>query len=250
MRSEGVRAVVSIALVGAGSVAVQRFRYPGGWDYAFSPQYGPERRVLAQARDRFRKLKQDRESRLQEAQEGAFLARSAHEQRLAFGEERLRDLLSPVRGGLVEELGEMALCERALLIGNEEFPLEGLRADYEWSPTGRYRICVMPRGGGTRHISFSRDEYAEGAVRAFAERVTTAGATHAQDLAGRHERSTRVWADLVQTRADTAAVDEAERQVDEVAKANRHDPELADAQSDLEEARHRWYELTGHWPGS
>jgi hypothetical protein len=121
-----VRVLVVLAVAAAAYIGWRRSRYPGGWDYAFSPDHADARDDLDRARRQAGAL--DRESRKERNAAHAQLDRAQfrHRERVRAIERRIAALRRPGRGPLVGELGEVTLHEHSVLADGQDIPLAGL----------------------------------------------------------------------------------------------------------------------------
>ncbi|MHC6630304.1 hypothetical protein ACYTFC_30090 [Streptomyces globosus] len=109
----GLRGLIVIAI----SVGWRRYRYPGGWGFAFSPAYAAERTGLARAR---------RELAWRAVRDWG--RRTALEVRLDSARAALREAEDPGSGPIEGELGCLVVRRHTLAAGDDLIvPLGGLR---------------------------------------------------------------------------------------------------------------------------
>lgn len=217
-------------------------RYPGGWSFAFHEQYRADREALADAYREVRRLKgADRQEMGK--------VRKAYRDRISQAETALRQLRTPPRGARVAELGRIVLHENAVLVGDDEVPLAGLRVRFDLARSARVSYVYLTQADGHEHMeSFEEAQFAEEQVRAFSVRVQNAAAT-AQRLQGLREKDIgKLEAELSRARADTEPVEAARERLEQTRARQGADPRLPKARAALDDARDAWQQLAGRRP--
>lgn len=242
-----LRVLVLAAAVAAGYAGWRRYRYPGRWVHAFGREHAEARDDLAGARRHAAAL--ERESRRERGAVRSELERerARHRDRVRSVERRMAGLRRPGRGDVVAVLGDVTVHEHAVLVGDQEIPLAGLKVRLDHAQHQHFLYLTRP-GGRSALRRYARDEHAEEEVRRFAVRLEDAVADENAFRIRVAAELEQAREDLERARADTGAQDAARARVAEVEERQRRDTRPQQARRDLLAACDRWEELTGRRP--
>jgi hypothetical protein len=240
---------VLVALLCCGAaVGWQMYRYPGGWAYAYGAMHAPDRKELAAARMRVRRIR--REEGRERSSADAELRDAERRQRrlIKKADSRIEELRNPGPGQEYETQGAMALFQRSLRVADETIPLDGLTVRFE---AGRRKICyihVTLPDGHERSASFPADRFEEEDIRRFSRRIVNVAADENKASAERDEQIAEIEKERRRAMADTAAQEAAKEKIAQLAEHHRKQGRLAAAVEELAHALDRWQGLTGHRP--
>ncbi|SEO55127.1 hypothetical protein [Actinacidiphila rubida] len=245
--SDVVRLLVVVVVAAAAYVGWRRFRYPGGWAYAFSPEHSEARDDLDAARRHARTLERELKKERDAAQSQLDRERRLHKDRVRAIDRRISALRRPGRGGTIATLGEVTIHEHSVLAGTVEIPLAGLTVRLDHAQHQHFLYLTKPNGRS--HVKkYLRTEYDEESVRQFVVRLENAVADEnafrirtAADLQQAEE-------ELAQVRDDTSAQDEAHARIAEVEERQSRDTRLDAARKEVQASCERWEHLTGKRP--
>lgn len=245
-----VELLAGLALVAAVGAGWRRYRYPGGWDVAFSsgPEHRAARQDLDAARRAVRTLRTTARRELAGARNEVDRAERAYRRRIEVLEQRLEHLREdPGRGRLITGLGPVSLHEHVLVFLGNDVTLAGLQVRFERGRTDNYLYVTLP-GGHTDLARYPVADRAEDEVRRFG--VTVRNAIVAENrLRERQAASIRkTEAELVAARADTGPQEAARRRLEAVTARQREDKRIGAALARLEDARDEWEAVTGRRP--
>ncbi|MFJ9793946.1 hypothetical protein [Streptomyces globosus] len=240
----GLRVLIVIAI----SVGWRRYRYPGGWGFAFSPAYAAERTGLARARRElaWRAVRDwGRRTALEVRLDSA---RAAHLRSVALAQAALREAEDPGSGPIEGELGCLVVRRHTLAAGDDLIvPLGGLRVGIR-EGSKSHHLTVVEADGRIHHVPLSREEYEENAVHALVALIENCVLREKAFLGTQADRIKAARARLAEAEADTAHQDSVRAEIERGARQRRHDPEEAAALARLKAARQRWQDLTGRLP--
>ncbi|MFY4722793.1 hypothetical protein [Streptomyces sp. LaBMicrA B280] len=243
--------VLLLALAAAAAVGRQLYLYPGGWRFAFAPEYGAARRDLDRARSALGGLERTARKELAGARGAVDTAAAAHRRRVRDAEERVARLSDPGRGGYRDELGTLSLYEHVLVVSTDDFsgdlPLHEIAVRSDHTSTAGHLYLVGP--DGRQHlVTYATADVAEEQVRTFVVDVHNAIAAAKSFQRDRPARLRQAKADLHQAANDTSAQQDAQLRLEEVTARQSGDLRIPAARKDLAAAHDRWQELTGHRP--
>ncbi|MFE4695958.1 hypothetical protein ACWCPD_35070 [Streptomyces sp. NPDC001935] len=241
--------VVAVTALGVWWVLWRLVRYPGGWTYAFHEEHREARRALEGARGAVRALRRAARREKWRAHGAVKRAEWAYRRRVRRAESELERLGTTRRGARVEQLGEITLHEHAVVVGNDEVALAGLKVRLE---PGRLKatsyVYLTQPDGRERMERYAGADYAEDAVRRFAVRIQNAVAA-ADRLEEERVGSIRaVKAELREARSATDQVEAAKERLEETRARHDADVRLPKARMALDDARSTWHGLTGRRP--
>ncbi|MET8704700.1 hypothetical protein ABZW10_38460 [Kitasatospora sp. NPDC004723] len=244
---------ILMIVLGAGIAAVWvMLRYPGGWRYAFSPDYTEQRQDLDAARGKLRGLERaaGRERDAVWAEVGA--AERAHRDRVSQARARLAWLKDPGRGVLKSSLGDiLRLYEHALGVTVDgctvEHPLHEVSVLDDYSGKDGHVYVALPNGR-RQMVTVSLEETPESEVRKFVVEAFNAVADAKVSRAERLGLVPRAEAELKDALADTTAQEQARERLSEVLSRQKSDVRIPRARHELDAAQDRWEQLTGRRP--
>ncbi|MFD4659766.1 hypothetical protein ACFWP2_29535 [Kitasatospora sp. NPDC058444] len=244
--------IVVVVLAVAGGVLWLMLRYPGGWRYAFTAEYADNRRDLDAARGRLRALERDAGRERDRARAGIAAAEQAHQDRVDRARAHLDRLRSPDRGDLRSSLGEgLRLYDQALEVTAQgrtaEYPLHEVSLRDEYSREEGHVYVSLPTGR-QQMVTVALEETAEAEVRKFVVEVFNAVADAKAAAVERQALVPGAEAELREAQADTAAQEEARRQLAELVARQKSDARIPQARRELDAERDRWQRLTGSRP--
>ncbi|MGW6890389.1 hypothetical protein ACWGKK_36525 [Streptomyces chartreusis] len=252
--------IATVIVVGLALWALRkRYRFPGGWAFAFSLRYESDREALASARNKAR----DVSRRAAQAESAALAAlasaQDAYERRLRQVEQQLARLRSPGAGARLDGLGELVLFKHILVVTSgaktRSIELAGLDVRFDTGRTNHSIYLTDVTGRVFRakypHVLPAMDDqqrFDEDAVRDFAVAIQNAVADENSFRARIPHQLTQAEAELEEARADTHTQEAARKQLTLVRQRNRQDPSRKVADSELEKALQNWETLTGRRP--
>ncbi|MEF2529765.1 MULTISPECIES: hypothetical protein [Streptomyces] len=240
----GLRVVILVAIL----VGRQRYRYPGGWSFAFSPAYAAERACLARARRELAWRAVRDWGRRTALEVRLNSARAAHRRSVAQAQAALREAEDPGSGPIEGELGCLVVRRHTLAVGDDlVVPLEGLRVGIR-EGSKSHHLTVVEADGRIHHVPLPREEYEENAVHAFVALIENSVLREKAFLSTQADRIETARARLAKTESDTAHQDSVRAEIQRVARQRRLDPEQAAALARLKAARQKWQDLTGRLP--
>ncbi|MGW4890815.1 hypothetical protein ACWEQL_00885 [Kitasatospora sp. NPDC004240] len=241
--------MVALVLVAAIGVAWWRRRYPGAWRFAFAGAHSKDRQELDDARGAHRTGHGRARTELARAETRVKQADQAHHAAVVAAERAVARLRRPGRGGLVAELGEVALYEHVLVFKDTQMPLAGLAARFELARNSSKMYIYLTRSDGRVELpDYTGEDFEEEDVRRFSVRIQNAVADENEFRHNREDAIRQAETAADKARADTAAQDKARAHLEAVAARHTDSAELADLDADLEAARDRWEALTGCRP--
>ncbi|GAA1501069.1 hypothetical protein GCM10009760_63610 [Kitasatospora kazusensis] len=226
--------------------------YPGNWRYSLGIKYQENRRDLRAAREKLRQLEQSVGQEQDGARSAVAAAVSSHRLRVRQAELRLARLQDPGHGALRTELaGTLRLYDHVLEVTAEgritAHPLTKVLIRDEYSPSAGHIYLTLPNGF-RQLLTFSLKETPEAEVRAFVVDIHNA---FAADKAAKAERKVLIpqaRAQLKAAIADTSGQERARQRLGEVRARLKGDTRIPQARRELDAARDRWQQLTGHRP--
>ncbi|MFF1407712.1 hypothetical protein [Streptomyces sp. NPDC058294] len=253
---------VLVLALGAGVAAVLwwRYRYPGGWAFAFGQAYRAERQDLARARRNARRVAGEHSRREVAARARLDAARTERRQRVRRAEREVAALRDPGAGSRLGHLGDLTLHEHGLRIasatGFRTVALAGLQVRLEAGRRNDSLYLAQPDGLVDR-ITYPHPAqtpegesrgFDEDVVRDFVVRIHNAVADEDLFRAGLPDRLAQAQAGLEDAEEDTAAEEEAHANLNRIREEHSRDPRRANATAEREASRKRWHTLTGHYP--
>lgn len=242
-----VRVLVVLAVAAALYVAWRRFRYPGGWAYAFRPEHSAARADLDTARRHARSLERELGKERDAARSQLDREKRLHKERVRTLERQISALRRPERGGQIASLGGVTLHAHSVRVGSTEIPLAGLTVRLDHARQQHFLYLTKPNGRS--HVTpYPRTKHEEESVRRFAVRLENAvadeNAVRVRVAAALREAEE----ELAQVRDDTGAQDEARARIAEVEERQSRDTRLDAAHKEVHAACERWEQLTGKRP--
>lgn len=243
--------ILLLALAAAAAVGRQLYRYPGGWKFAFAPEYDGARSDLDSARSAVRGLERAAQKELADARGAVDAAASAYRRRVRNAEERVAYMSDPGRGGYRDELGALSLYEHVLAVSTDDFsgdlPLHEIAVRSDHTRMASHLYLVGP--DGRQHlVTYAAADIAEERVRKFVVDVHNAIAAAKSFQLDRPARLRQAKADLHQAENDTSEHEKARLRLEEVTARQNADLRISTARQDLAAAHDRWQELTGRRP--
>ncbi|WKE67704.1 hypothetical protein [Streptomyces sp. WP-1] len=240
-----------LALAAAAAAGRQLYLYPGGWKFAFGPEYGAERGDLDRARGALRGLERSARKELAGARGAVDTAVTAHRRRVRDAEEHIARLRDPGRGAYRDELGALSLYEHVLAVSTDDFsgdlPLHGIAVRSDHTRTAGHLYLVGP--DGRQHlVTYATADIAEERVRRFVVDVHNAIAAAKTLRRDRPAQLRQAKAELHRVTNDTSAQEDARLYLEEVTARQNDDLRIPAARKNLAAAHDRWQELTGHRP--
>ncbi|MER5793667.1 hypothetical protein [Streptomyces sp. NPDC001980] len=241
--------VVAAAALGVWWVLWRLVRYPGGWTYAFHEEHREARRVLEDARGAVRGLRRTARRERWQAQAAVKRAEWTYRRRVRRAESELEQLHTPHRGARIEQLGEIALYEHAVVVRDDEVALAGLQVRFELgSSKGTSYVYLTPPDGRERMERYGDAEYTEDAVRRFAVQVQNTAAA-AGELREQQVGSVRAAkAKLREALSATEQMEAAKERLENIRARQDADVRLPKARVALDDARSAWQCRTGRRP--
>ncbi|WP_030274326.1 hypothetical protein [Streptomyces sp. NRRL B-24484] len=256
--------IVLAMLVLGGWLVLRIGKYPGNWRFSFSPrpEYRKHRRDLKAAREKLRRLEHAAGQERDSARTAMEAAVSSHGRRVREAELRLSRLRDPGQGALRSELaGTLRLYDHVLQVTAEgrttSHPLNGISIRDEYSHSFGHVYLTLPDGlqqlltfslKKTPEADISPMETPEAEVRAFVVDVHNAIAKAKAAKAQRKALIPQAEADLQLAIADTNGQQQAQQKLEEVTTRLKKDTRIPQARRELDAARDRWQQLTGHRP--
>ncbi|MFI6729955.1 hypothetical protein NRF20_01630 [Streptomyces sp. R-74717] len=241
--------VVVLGSLGVWWTAWRLIRYPGGWAYAFHEEHQEHRQALADARSAVRELRGTARRETWQARTEVKRAEWAYRRRIRQVESELQQLRTPHRGALVKQLGEIALHENSVLIGDEEMQLVGMQVRFDLAQSTHVSYVYLTQPDGRQHMErYEGQEFPEDAVRRFSVQIQNAAAA-AQRLSERRAGDIRTLeAELREAQEATEPVDVAQERLEKTRARHSADLKLPRAREALDDARQEWQDLTGRRP--
>ncbi|MGW1193630.1 hypothetical protein [Streptomyces sp. NPDC002559] len=241
--------VVVLVGLGVGWMVSRLVRYPGGWAYAFHEEHRKERQALADARSAVRELREAARRETVQAQTAVKRAEWAHRRQVRRVESELTQLRTPDRGALVEQLGGIALHERAVLVDGDELQLAGMEVRFDLAKSSHVSYVYLTQPDGQQHMERYEDkEFPEDTVRRFSVQVQNAAAA-ARRLSEKRAEDIRVLeGKLNEVQEATGPVEAAQERLEKTRARHESDPKLPRARAALDDARKEWQDLTGRRP--
>ncbi|MFK0190944.1 hypothetical protein [Kitasatospora sp. NPDC090308] len=241
-----------LVLVAVAALVLRQLRrYPGGWRFAFSAEYGAARSDLDRARGELSGLERSARQELSGAQGAVKAAVAAHGRRVRDAEEQVAYLRDPGRGGYRAELGDLCLYEHVLVVSTYEYsgdlPLHETAVRSEHTPRASHLYVIGP--DGRQHlVTYPAAETPEGHVRQFVVDVHNAIAEAKSFRRDRPAQLREARAELRRATNDTAEQEAARRRLEEVTARQGGDLRIPAARQSRDAAYDRWQQLTGHRP--
>ncbi|MFD5454637.1 hypothetical protein [Streptomyces olivaceus] len=250
-----------IVLAGLGFWLVRkRYRYPGGWAFAFSPQYEGDREALdgprREARGWARRAAQE-EALARKTVAAAEADRDRRLHALAQRRERLRN---PGSGERLGELGSLTLFRHCLEVKSgsltHSVELAGMEVRFDSGHKHHYLYCTdssgHPHQAKYPHLPAPPDtqeqRFDEDMVRDFMVKIQGAVAQENIFREGIPQKLKTVEDSWEETQNDTGDIDAARKRLEEIRERNREDPRSEVLEERLMEAFRKWEELTGRTP--
>ncbi|MGQ4353061.1 hypothetical protein [Streptomyces drozdowiczii] len=234
-------------------------RYPGKWIYAFSATYADQRAELKSLRAALRAVDKEAAQAERSAKQKADRAQAAYRQDIRRLEKEIRTLLDPGRGRLVKgPVGDITVYEHVVELTGQAsavIPLAGLKAVFRSDPV--YMIDLTEPAGRTYRVKYPRrrepgDEnasfFTSEQLSDFTLDILNAAADEHEYRAGQNARLPQARQELAAARADTAARDEALKNLRTVCAWQKNNPRRKTLLADLDKERHQWQQLTGVTP--
>ncbi|MFI1280928.1 hypothetical protein ACH4U5_09210 [Streptomyces sp. NPDC020858] len=241
-------------------VAWQRYHYPGGWAYAFSPRHADARKSWWAARSAARAWARSATQGEAQASEVVDSAEKTREERLRRLEQRIASLSNPGRGKRVDALGKLVLFRHVLLVqspsGTRSIALAGMEVRFELGQKNYSVYCTDADGHvyrakyPHRHSSPEDGEqlFDEDQVRDFAVTIQNAIAQENLFRARLPRQLKEAESKREEVQADTNELDAAQERLQKLRQRNRTDPRGEALEARMEEASRDWERLTGRVP--
>lgn len=241
--------VVILATLGVCWAIGRLVRYPGGWAYAFHEEHHKERQVLKEARKAVRELRGAARRETWQAWAALKQAQWTYRRRVRRAESELEQLRTPHRGACINQLGQIALHEHSVLIGDDELPLAGTHVRFELAHSKHVAYVYLRQPDGQERMEpYQGGEFPEDVVRQFTTQIHNAAVT-AHRLQDRRAGDIRTREEELRVAQEaTEPIAMAQERLDTTRAHYRADLKLPHARAALDDARIRWQDLTGRSP--
>ncbi|QBR04494.1 hypothetical protein D7Y56_00015 (plasmid) [Streptomyces sp. S501] len=254
-----MRALLLIALAAAAWAVWHWSRFPGKWSHAFSATYATDRAPLATRRRDLREVNKEASRAEKSARERASAEEAKYQQDIRELEDEIEGLLRPGLGSRVKgPIGDLTLYQHAVKKTGEDpavIPLAGLTATFRSDPT--YMIDLTPPSSRAHRTKYPRRREADDEATPFftaeqlsdfAFEIMNAVADERNFQAHRDARLPRARKELETAQYNSAARDEALKNLEAVCDWQKSNPRRKEALAKLDKERHRWQQLTGKMP--
>ena len=241
--------VVILAALGACWAIGRLVRYPGGWGYAFHEEHQEERQALKDARKAVRELRGTARRETWQAWTAVKQAQWTYRRRVRQAESELEHLRTPHRGACINQLGQIALHEHSVLIGDDELPLAGMHVRFELAHSRHVSYVYLTQPDGQERMKrYQGEEFPEDVVRQFSTQIHNAAVT-AHQLQDRRAEDIRTHEEELRSAQEaTEPIATAQERLDKTRARHRADLKLPHARAALDDARTQWQDLTGRSP--